>query len=126
MTNSEMVKEFMVTFGQKVPKQPWMPNQKLFDLRWDLMAEEMSELLAAYKSKDIIEISDSLADILYVVYGAAHAFGIPIDEVFEEVHKSNMSKLGSNGEPIFRGDGKVLKGPGWYPPKINEILNKYS
>lgn len=124
-TNFDRVREFMDTFGQQVRTKPHMTDAdyELKDLRYELIREELiDELLPALESNDIVGVADALTDILYVVYGAAHTFGINIDETFLEVHRSNMSKLGADGKPIFREDGKVLKGPNYTPPDLRKIL----
>ena len=122
MTNFESVKKFMQTFGQEVRTKASFPNDKITKLRIDLIREELSELEEAIEKKDIKEVADALTDILYVTYGAGHAFGIDLDECFQEVHASNMSKLGENGRPIHREDGKVMKGPGYFEPDLEGIL----
>ena len=124
MTNAEKVKEFMEAFGQEVKESPELADHKTAMLRLKLILEEYEELDAADADGDLVSIADALSDILYVVYGAAHAYGIPIDECFDEVHNSNMSKLGADGKPIFRADGKVLKGPDFYEPNLKGILNE--
>lgn len=125
MTNAEKVKEFMAAFGQEVCTKPEFPEVKVIELRYDLILEELEEFADAIYNGEgtITDVADALADLLYVVYGAAHAFGIPIDECFEEVHNSNMSKLGADGKPIYREDGKVLKGPNFYEPDLKGVLN---
>ena len=124
MTNAEKVKEFMEAFGQEVCTKSEFPESKVMELRYDLIHEELEEFADAIYNGEgsITDVADALADLLYVVYGAAHAFGIPIDECFEEVHNSNMSKLGADGKPIYREDGKVLKGPNFYEPDLKGIL----
>ena len=122
--NSEKVKEFMVAYGQEVKEQPDWPDLETIKLRLDLITEEVNELKDAIQAAEIVGAADALSDILYVVYGAAHAFGIPIDECFDEVHNSNMSKLGEDGKPIYREDGKILKGPYFYEPDLKGILNE--
>ena len=122
MTNAERVKEFMEAFGQEVKESPELADHKTATLRLKLILEEYEELEEAQNEEDLVAIADALSDILYVVYGAAHAFGIPIDDCFEEVHNSNMSKLGADGKPIFRADGKVLKGPDFYEPDLKGVL----
>ena len=124
MTNYEKVKHFMTTFGQEVTPKPEMPELGTIKLRLALIEEELGELREALINDDMVETADALADILYVVYGAAAAFGMNIDEIFEEVHDSNMSKLDENGKPIYSELGKVLKGPGYFEPKIATILLK--
>ena len=112
----------MYSFGQKTLSKPTLPDNNLAYLRLDLIQEEVDELQVALERKDIVEIADALTDILYVTYGAGHAFGIPLNECFEEVHRSNMSKLGIDGKPIYREDGKVLKGRGYTPPQLAKII----
>ena len=124
MTNYDKVKQFMTTFGQEVKPKPEMPDLATIELRLALINEEVGELREALINDDMVETADALADILYVVYGAAAAFGMDIDEIFEEVHDSNMSKLDENGSPIYSDLGKVLKGPGYFEPKIATILLK--
>ena len=125
MTNFEKVKEFMSTFGQEVRNFPStrieLSTQKL---RYDLIKEELDELKEAMVESDIVEIADAIADILYVTYGAAAAYGINVDMVFDEVHDSNMSKLDEDGNPIYNDDGKVMKGPGYFEPRIATILTR--
>ena len=122
MNNFEKVKKFMQTFGQEVKSKPSFPNDKIIKLRYELIEEELSELQAAIKDKDITEVADALTDILYVTYGAGHSFGINLDRCFEEVQNSNMSKLGDDGKPIFNEDGKVMKGPRYYKPNLKKYL----
>jgi len=112
----------MEVFGQQVNCEPTLRDQAVQDLRVDLISEELEELELAITNQDIVEVADALTDLLYVVYGAGHAFGIDLDECFMEVHESNMSKLGEDGKPIYREDGKVLKGPGYFPPNLEEIV----
>jgi len=121
-TNAEMVAEWHRAFNVPILDKPDFPDEARVVLRINLVAEEVSELFAAVRNKDIVEVADALADLLYVTYGMAHEFGIPIDEVFEEVQSSNMSKLGGDGKPIYREDGKVLKGPNFRPPEIEGVL----
>lgn len=123
MTNSDKVKHFMETFGQEVRKTPSFPSETIQQLRLKLIAEEFSELKEAVAQQDIVEIADALTDILYVTYGAAHAYGIPIDKCFDEVQRSNMSKLGTDGKPVYREDGKVTKGPNYSPPDLKSVLH---
>lgn len=127
MTNSDKVKQFMTTFGQDVQTEPKIPDPRVVDLRVDLIEEELNELLVAvhdpklgYRDR-IIEIADALTDILYVTYGAGHAFGIDLDKCFEEVHNSNMSKL-EDGKPIYREDGKVMKGKDYFQPNLRKVV----
>ena len=124
MTNFESVKKFMQTFGQEVRTNASFPNNKIINLRIDLIREELSELNEAIEKKDIKEVADALTDILYVTYGAGHAFGINLDKCFEEVQNSNMSKLDQNGKPIFNDKGKVMKGPNYFKPNLNKFLAK--
>ena len=121
-TNFEKVENFMNAFGQEVKVQPELADFNTAELRFELIAEEVQELSTAIDNDDIVEIADALTDILYVVYGAGHAYGIDLDDCFNEVHRSNMSKLGENGKPIYREDGKVLKGPGYSPPDLESII----
>ena len=122
MTNFESVKKFMQTFGQEVRTKASFPNDKIISLRVDLIREELSELEEAIEKKDIKEVADALTDILYVTYGAGHAFGINLDKCFEEVQNSNMSKLGSDGKPIYNEHGKVMKGPNYFKPNLNKFV----
>ena len=123
MSNFQSVKKFMVTFGQEVKNKAEFPNEKITKLRYDLIKEELEELGQAIKDKDIKEVADALTDILYVTYGAGHAFGIDLDKCFEEVQNSNMSKLDENGEPIYNDSGKVMKGPNYFKPDLSKFLN---
>ena len=122
MTNFQSVKIFMQTFGQEVKNKTEFPSEKITQLRYELIKEELEELNEAIKSKDMKEIADALSDILYVTYGAGHAFGIDLDKCFDEVQKSNMSKLGSDGKPIYNESGKVMKGPSYFKPDLNKFL----
>mgnify|MGYP001259971802 FL=1 len=122
MTNFENVKKFMQTFGQEVKTKASFPNDKIINLRLNLIREELSELKEAIEKKDIKEVADALTDILYVTYGAGHAFGINLDKCFEEVQNSNMSKLGSDGKPIFNEHGKVMKGPDYFKPNLSKFV----
>ena len=122
MSNFNKVGTFMKTFGQEVKTKPSFSSDKINKLRIDLIKEELDELKEAMDNNDLLEVADALTDILYVTYGAGHAFGIDLDECFMEVHESNMSKLGEDGKPIYREDGKVLKGPGYFPPNLEEIV----
>ena len=122
MTNFESVKKFMQTFGQEVKIKAGFPNDKITKLRLDLIREELSELEEAIEKKDIKEVADALTDILYVTYGAGHAFGINLDKCFEEVQNSNMSKLGADGKPIYNEQGKVMKGPNYFKPNLNKFI----
>jgi predicted HAD superfamily Cof-like phosphohydrolase len=123
MTNFEKVKQFMQTFGQEVKTKASFSNEKTNQLRLDLISEELEELKNAMTSKDLLEVADALTDILYVTYGAGHAFGINLDKCFDEVQNSNMSKLGSDGKPIYNESGKVMKGPGYFKPDLSKFLN---
>jgi predicted HAD superfamily Cof-like phosphohydrolase len=122
MTNFESVRKFMEIFGQEIKEKAEFPNEKITSLRYDLIKEELQELKEALDNKDIKEVADALADILYVTYGAGHAFGIDLDKCFEEVQNSNMSKLGDDGKPIFNEAGKVMKGPNYYKPNLKKYL----
>ena len=122
MTNFEKVKEFMFTFGQEVKENPEFPNDNIVDLRIKLIEEELQELKDAIKNNDIVEVADALTDILVVTYGAGLAFGINLDKCFDEVHRSNMSKLSSEGKPIYNEYGKVMKGPNYSPPDLKKIV----
>ena len=122
MTNFEKVGLFMTTFGQEVKKKPSLSTDKINNLRINLIVEELSEFKDAILKKDLKEVADALTDILYVTYGAGHAFGINLDYCFEEVQKSNMSKLGNDGKPIYNEHGKVMKGPNYFKPNLNKFL----
>jgi predicted HAD superfamily Cof-like phosphohydrolase len=124
MTNNEKVKEFMDTFGQTIRSNPEFPDRDTIHLRVDLIEEELDELTTAIAEQDIISVADALTDLLYVIYGAGHTFGIDLDKTFAEVHRSNMSKLGEDGKPIYREDGKILKGKDYTPPDLNFILKE--
>ena len=121
-TNFELVGDFMEAFGQIIEPEPIIPDDMIVDLRVDLIAEEFLELREAVANEDIVEIADALTDLLYVVYGAGHAFGIDLDECFLEVHASNMSKLDNDGQPIYREDGKVLKSDNYFKPNLASVL----
>ena len=123
MSNFEMVKKFMITFGQTVKNKAEFPEEKVIKLRENLILEELSELKDAIKAKDIVEVADALTDILYVTYGAGHALGINLDNCFDEVQNSNMSKLDENGNPIKNEQGKVLKGPKYFKPNLSKFLD---
>ena len=123
MSNFESVKNFMKTFGQEVKEKAEFPSDKITSLRYDLICEELSELKEAIDNKDIKEVADALTDILYVTYGAGHAFGINLDKCFEEVQNSNMSKLDENGKPIYNESGKVMKGPNYFKPNLSKFIN---
>ena len=122
MSNFEKVKIFMKAFGQEVKEKAEFPGDKITSLRCDLINEELQELQDAIKRKDIKEVADALTDILYVTYGAGHAFGIDLDKCFDEVQKSNMSKLGKDGKPIFNEFGKVMKGPDYFKPDLSKFI----
>ena len=122
MSNFQSVKIFMQTFGQEVKNKTEFPSEKITQLRYELIKEELEELNEAIKSKDMKEIADALSDILYVTYGAGHAFGIDLDKCFDEVQKSNMSKLGSDGKPIYNESGKVMKGPSYFKPNLTKFV----
>jgi len=122
MSNFKSVKKFMQTFGQEVKNKAEFPNEKIVQLRYDLIKEELDELNQAINDRDMKEVADALTDILYVTYGAGHAFGIDLDKCFDEVQQSNMSKLGSDGKPIYNESGKVMKGPNYFKPDINKFL----
>ena len=123
MSNFKKVKTFMETFGQEVKNQPSFSTEKVNKLRYDLIKEELEELKLALDNKDLLEVADALTDILYVTYGAGHAFGVDLDKCFEEVQNSNMSKLDENGKPIYNESGKVMKGPKYFRPNLNKFLN---
>ena len=122
MTNFEKVGSFMKTFGQEVKEKPSFSSDKINKLRLDLIAEELGELKLAMKNNDLLEVADALTDILYVTYGAGHAFGINLDKCFNEVQNSNMSKLDDNGKPIYNESGKVMKGPNYFKPNLNKFI----
>ena len=122
MSNFDDVKTFMQTFGQEVKIKAEFPEEKIVKLRYDLIKEELNELQNAIKTKDLKEIADALTDILYVTYGAGHAYGIDLDKCFKEVQKSNMSKLGKDGKPIFNEKGKVMKGPNYSEPNLKQFV----
>ena len=122
MTNFEKVREFMKTFGQEIKEKAGFPNEKITSLRYELIKEELEELKEAINSKDIKEVADALTDILYVAYGAGHAFGIDLDKCFEEVQNSNMSKIGNDGKPIYNDKGKVMKGPKYFKPNLSKFV----
>ena len=123
MTNFNKVKTFMETFGQEVKKRPSFSSEKINKLRYDLINEELQEFKNALENKDLLEVADALTDILYVTYGAGHAFGIDLDKCFEEVQNSNMSKLDENGKPIYNESGKVMKGPNYFKPNLSKFVN---
>ena len=122
MSNFNKVGTFMKTFGQEVKTTPSFSTDKINKLRLDLIKEELQELTDAMNNKDLLEVADALTDILYVTYGAGHAFGINLDKCFEEVQNSNMSKLGENGEPIYNESGKVMKGPNYFKPDLSKFV----
>ena len=122
MSNFNKVKTFMETFGQEVKTKSSFSTDKINSLRYDLIKEELEELKVAMENKDLLEVADALTDILYVTYGAGHAFGIDLDQCFEEVQNSNMSKLDEDGKPIYNELGKVMKGPKYFKPDLNKFL----
>ena len=123
MTNFESVKKFMEVFGQEVKTKAEFPSEKIMKLRYNLIKEELDEFEQAIKDQDLKEVADALTDILYVTYGAGHAFGIDLDKCFNEVQNSNMSKLDDNGNPIYNEDGKVMKGPNYFKPDLSKFVN---
>ena len=123
MSNFNKVKTFMKTFGQEIKNKPSFSNDKINNLRYDLIKEELEELKIAMENKDLLEVADALTDILYVTYGAGHAFGIDLDKCFDEVQSSNMSKLDEDGKPIYNESGKVMKGPKYFKPDLNKFVN---
>ena len=123
MSNFNKVKTFMKTFGQEVKNKPSFSTDKINGLRFALIKEELEELKIAMENKDLLEVADALTDILYVTYGAGHAFGIDLDKCFEEVQNSNMSKLDENGKPIYNESGKVMKGPKYFKPNLTKFVN---
>ena len=122
MSNFDDVKNFMNIYEQEVKTKPSFPSEKIVQLRYDLIKEELDELSVAIKDKDIVEVADALTDLLYVVYGAGHSFGIDLDKCFAEVQRSNMSKLGNDGKPIYNENGKVMKGPNYSKPNLKQFL----
>ena len=122
MTNFESVRKFMEIFGQEIKEKASFPDKKITSLRYELIKEELKELQEAMEKRDIKEVADALTDILYVTYGAGHAFGINLDRCFEEVQNSNMSKLGLDGKPIFNDKGKVMKGPNYFKPNLEKFV----
>ena len=122
MSNFINVKKFMTKFGQEVKNKAQFPSEKITQLRVSLIEEELSELKEAINQKNLKEVADAITDILYVTYGAGHAFGIDLDKCFEEVQNSNMSKLGKDGKPIYNDQGKVMKGPGYFKPDLSKFL----
>ena len=123
MSNFSKVGTFMKTFGQEVKTKPSFSTEKINKLRIDLIKEELDELQEAMSNNDLLEVADALTDILYVTYGAGHAFGIDLDKCFDEVQNSNMSKLGENGEPIYNESGKVMKGPNYFKPDLSKFVS---
>ena len=123
MSNFNKVGTFMKTFGQEVKNKPSFSTDKINKLRIDLIKEELGELTEAMNNKDLLEVADALTDILYVTYGAGHAFGINLDKCFEEVQNSNMSKLDENGKPIYNDTGKVMKGPNYFKPNLSKFVS---
>ena len=123
MSNFNRVKIFMKTFGQEVKTKPSFSTDKINNLRYDLIKEELEELKEAMENKDLLEVADALTDILYVTYGAGHAFGIDLDKCFLEVQNSNMSKLDEKGKPIYSDSGKVMKGPKYFKPDLTKFVN---
>ena len=123
MSNFNKVGTFMKTFGQEVKSKPSFSSNKINKLRIDLIKEELDELQEAMKNNDLLEVADALTDILYVTYGAGHAFGIDLDKCFDEVQNSNMSKLGENGEPMYNESGKVMKGPNYFKPDLSKFVS---
>ena len=123
MSNFNKVKTFMETFGQEVKTKSSFSTDKINTLRYDLIKEELEELKVAMENKDLLEVADALTDILYVAYGAGHAFGIDLDKCFEEVQNSNMSKLDEDGKPIYNESGKVMKGPKYFKPDLTKFVN---
>jgi|TARA_B100001142_G_C13766613_1_gene435480 predicted HAD superfamily Cof-like phosphohydrolase len=122
MTNFEKVGLFMKTFGQEVKSKPALSTKKINDLRIELIGEELEEFKEAIKNNDLKEAVDALTDILYVTYGAGHAFGVNLDKCFDEVQRSNMSKLGMDGKPIYNDKGKVMKGPNYFKPDLSKFI----
>ena len=122
MSNFNKVKIFMETFGQEIKNKASFSSEKINDLRYELIREELDEFKEALKNKDILEVADALTDILYVTYGAGHAFGIDLDKCFDEVQQSNMSKLDENGKPIYNESGKIMKGPSYFKPDLTRFI----
>jgi len=123
MSNFNKVGTFMKTFGQEVKTKPSFSSDKINKLRIDLIKEELDELQEAMKNNDLLEVADALTDILYVTYGAGHAFGIDLDKCFDEVQNSNMSKIGEKGEPIYNESGKIMKGPNYFKPDLSKFVS---
>jgi len=122
MSNFNKVKTFMQIFGQEVKNKPSFPDPKIQNLRFELIKEELEELKVALDQKNLKEVADALTDILYVTYGAGHAFGIDLDKCFDEVQASNMSKLGADGKPVYNESGKVMKGPNYFEPNLRKFI----
>ena len=122
MSNFEDVKTFMKLYGQEIKTKSMFPDENIVQLRYNLIKEELNELQIAIKQKNILEVADALTDILYVTYGAGHAFGIDLDKCFTEVQQSNMSKLGEDGQPIYNEHGKVMKGPNYFKPNLKQFI----
>ena len=122
MSNFDDVRNFMQIYGQEIKTKSSFPSTKIIQLRYDLIKEELDELSVAINDKDIVEVADALTDLLYVVYGAGHAFGIDLDKCFAEVQRSNLSKLDNNGKPIYNESGKVMKGPNYSKPNLKQFL----
>ena len=122
MSNFDDVKNFMEKYSQEVKTKSFFPSEKIVQLRYDLIKEELDELSVAIKDKDIVEVADALTDLLYVVYGAGHSFGIDLDKCFAEVQRSNLSKLNIDGKPIYNENGKVMKGPNYSKPNLKQFL----
>ena len=122
MSNFDDVRTFMETYGQEVNTKPSFPDEKIVQLRYNLIKEELDELSSAINDRDIVEVADALTDLLYVVYGAGHSWGIDLDKCFAEVQRSNMSKLGKDGKPIYNEKGKVMKGPNYFKPNLKQFL----
>ena len=122
MSNFNKVKAFMNTYGQDIKEKASFPEDSIVQLRVDLIEEELNELKEAIKNNDIVEVADALTDILYVTYGAGHSFGVNLDKCFDEVQRSNMSKLGEDGNPIYNDSGKVMKGPNYFAPDLKKII----
>ena len=122
MTNFQKVKTFMEIFGQEVKSKPSFSSEKINDLRYNLIKEELAEFKEAIDKKDLLEVADALTDLLYVTYGAGHAFGINLDDCFNEVQNSNMSKLGTDDKPIYNEAGKVMKGPNYFKPDLSKFV----
>src|SRR6056300_1432631 len=124
VTNFEKVGDFMEACDQEILDEPQFPDKDTINLRLNLIQEELDELVFAHEDNNLVEVADALTDLLYVIYGAGHAYGIDLDSCFLEVHNSNMSKLGEDGKPIYRDDGKVLKGPNFFEPDLEKVLEQ--